>query len=301
MKHYRLYQVDAFTRQKFRGNPAGVVSNAEGLSSAQMQAIAREMNCSETAFILPSEGPDHEVHIRYFTPTTEVPVCGHATIAAHYVRAKELGLPTQTCVPTLTGAGILPIEIDWENDDYKVVMTQGKVEFGKVLQEDEQETLLHALALRRETLLEQCPIQIVSTGHSKVLLGITSRSILNQLTPNMEVLRKLSSQIGCNGYFIFTFDSDVPGILTWGRMFAPAIGILEDPVTGNAHGPLGAYLVHHQLFSLQGGYFSFVGRQGEAIQRTGQVEVVVCGREEEPELVQVGGQAVTVFQTEITL
>ncbi|EFH79930.1 PhzF family isomerase [Ktedonobacter racemifer] len=301
MKHYRLYQVDAFTQQKFRGNPAGVVSNAEGLSSAQMQAIAREMNCSETAFILPSEGPDHEVHIRYFTPTTEVPVCGHATIAAHYVRAKELGLPTQTCVPTLTGAGILPIEIDWENDDYKVVMTQGKVEFGKVLQEDEQETLLHALALRRETLLEQCPIQIVSTGHSKVLLGITSRSILNQLTPNMEVLRKLSSQIGCNGYFIFTFDSDVPGILTWGRMFAPAIGILEDPVTGNAHGPLGAYLVHHQLFSLQGGHFSFVGRQGEAIQRTGQVEVVVCGREEEPELVQVGGQAVTVFQTEITL
>lgn len=301
MKHYRLYQVDAFTQQKFRGNPAGVVSNAEGLSSAQMQAIAREMNCSETAFIWPSEGPDHEIHIRYFTPTTEVPVCGHATIAAHYVRAKELGLPTQTCVPTLTGAGILPIEVVWENDDYKVVMTQGKVEFGKVLQEDEQETLLHALTLRREMLLAHCPIQIVSTGHSKVLLGITSRSVLNQLTPNMEALRKLSSQIGCNGYFVFTLDSDVPGILTWGRMFAPAIGILEDPVTGNAHGPLGAYLVHYKLFLLQRGLFSFVGRQGEAIQRTGQVEVIVYGHEEKPELVQVGGQAVTVFQTEITL
>ncbi|GHO83824.1 PhzF family isomerase [Dictyobacter formicarum] len=301
MKHYRLYQVDAFTQQKFRGNPAGVVSNAEGLNSAQMQAIAREVNCSETAFIFPPQGPDHEAHIRYFTPVTEVPICGHATIAAHYVRARELGLAAPICISTLTGAGILPIEVIWENDDYKILMTQGKVEFGKILQGNEQEKLLQALKLRREMLLEHCPIQIVSTGHSKVLVGITSKSVLNQLAPDMEVLRMLSRQIGCNGYFVFTFDSDVPGILTWGRMFAPAIGILEDPVTGNAHGPLGAYLVHHQLFPLQKGLFSFVGRQGEALQRTGQVEVFVHGHDEEPELVQVAGQAVTVFQTEISL
>ena len=188
MKSYRLYQVDVFTQQKFRGNPAGVVPNAEGLSASQMQAIAREMNCSETAFILPAQGSDHEIVIRYFTPTTEVPSCGHATIAAHYVRAKELGLSPGTRVPTLTGAGILPIDILWENDDYKILMTQGKVEFGKLLQEDEQETLLQALKLRHETLLEECPIQIVSTGHSKVLIGITSKRVLNQLAPDMEML-----------------------------------------------------------------------------------------------------------------
>jgi len=297
--NYRLYQVDAFTRQPFCGNPAGVVSNAEGLTTAQMQAIAREMNCSETAFLLPSQGPDHEVFIRYFTPVTEVPVCGHATIAAHYVRARELGLPAHRCVPTLTGAGILPIEIEWEHDDYSIAMTQGTVEFGPLLQEEEQDALLHALHLSREMLLEQCPIQVVSTGHAKVLIGIRSKQVLNHLTPDMKTLQRLSSRIGCNGYFVFTLDSDVPGVLTWSRMFAPAIGIPEDPVTGNAHGPLGAYLVHHQLFSLQNGLFSFVGRQGEAMQRTGQVEVMVHGHEAKPERVQIGGQAVTVFQTEI--
>lgn len=298
---YHLYQVDAFTQQKFRGNPAGVVTNAEGLTPAQMQMIAREMNCSETAFILPAQGPDHEVHIRYFTPTTEVPSCGHATIAAHYVRARELGLTAATRVPTLTGAGILPIDIVWEDDDYLVVMTQGKAEFGQILQGNEQETLLQALQLSPGLLLDNCPPQIVSTGHSKVLIGITSRNVLNQLTPDMDALRRLSRQIGCNGYFIFTFDSDVPSILTWGRMFAPAIGIPEDPVTGNAHGPLGAYLVHHRLFPLQQGRFSFIGRQGEVLQRTGQVEVFVHGREAEPEQVQIAGRAVTVFQMEITL
>ena len=93
----------------------------------------------------------------------------------------------------------------------------------------------------------------------------------------------------------------MPGILTWGRMFAPAIGIHEDPVTGNAHGPLGAYLAHYRLFPFQKECFSFVGRQGEVIQRTGQVEVLVHCQEGEPDIVQIGGQAVTVFQTEMIL
>lgn len=203
------------------------------------------------------------------------------------------------CAPTLTGAGILLIEIEWEYDDYSIVMTQGKVEFGPLLFEEEQDALLQALQLRRETLLEQCPIQVVSTGHAKVLIGIRFKQVLNQLTPDMEVLKQLSSRIGCNGYFVFTLDSDVPGVLTWSRMFAPAIGIPEDPVTGNAHGPLGAYLVHHQLFPLQNGLFSFVGRQGEAMRRMGQVEVMVHGHEAKPERIQIRGQAVTVFQTEI--
>jgi len=103
-----VYQVDAFTTQLFKGNPAGVVLNADGLSDDQMQYIAREMNNSETAFILSPQSDDHDVWLRYFTPATEVPICGHATIAAHFVRAIETNM--ESCVIRhKTGAGILPV------------------------------------------------------------------------------------------------------------------------------------------------------------------------------------------------
>ena len=93
-KKYPIYQVDAFTDKKFAGNPAGVVLDADGLSEAQMQAIASELNNSETAFVLAPEADDHDVRVRFFTPTTEVRSCGHATIAVHYVRAIEYALPS---------------------------------------------------------------------------------------------------------------------------------------------------------------------------------------------------------------
>ncbi len=93
MTEYRVYQIDAFTEKRFEGNPAGVVANADGLTDFQMQAIARELNNSETAFILSPTGSDHDVRIRFFTPAIEVPTCGHATISAHYVRAIENDLP----------------------------------------------------------------------------------------------------------------------------------------------------------------------------------------------------------------
>lgn len=89
---YRLYQVDSFTKEKFCGNPAGVVANADGLTEVEMQNIAREMNNSETAFIFLAQDSSHDVRVRFFTPSCEVPICGHATIAAHYVRVVELGL-----------------------------------------------------------------------------------------------------------------------------------------------------------------------------------------------------------------
>lgn len=86
---YRIYQVDSFTKEKLTGNPAGVVTNADGLSDQQMQKIARELNNSETAFIFYPENDAYDVKVRFFTPTREVLICGHATIAAHYVRAIE--------------------------------------------------------------------------------------------------------------------------------------------------------------------------------------------------------------------
>lgn len=301
MKRVQIYQVDAFTREKFQGNPAGVVPDAEGLDVAQMQNIAREINCSETAFIFPPESSNHDCRIRYFTPTTEVPVCGHATIAALYVWAHQSNITGFSRVNVKTGAGILPIDITEKNNDYQIVMTQGEIEFGPVIKGNEQELLLSALDLKLDELHDHCPIQIVSTGHSKVLILIKSREKLNQLSPNMNVLFNLSKRIQCNGYYVFTLDSKDSSILTYGRMFAPAIGINEDPVTGNANGPAGAYLVQHKLIPVKGKTIHFSGFQGDLKKRTGTVDVTVHCSDQKPAQVQVGGYAVIVFQAEITI
>ncbi len=300
MKKYRIYQVDAFTTERLKGNPAGVVSNADGLTESQMQGIAREFNNSETAFILSPTASDHDVWVRFFTPATEVPTCGHATIAAHYVRALENKLPSCTVVQKV-GIGNLPVEIIKEDDGYRIVMTQGKIEFSEPIPSAERSEIIAALGLSDRELHEHCPIQIVSTGHSKVMIGIRSRDTLNSLKPDFTRLADISDTIKCNGYFVFTFDSDSDDILTHGRMFAPAIGIPEDPVTGNANGPLGAYLIHHKLVPHDKDLFRFKSKQGEAIKRAGVVEVIVEIENGAPIRVKVAGEAVIVFNAEIEL
>lgn len=300
MGTYKLYQVDSFTTELFRGNPAGVVLDADGLSEQDMLNIARELNNSETAFVMAPDGPDHEVRIRYFTPRIEVPVCGHATVAAHYVRAIEKQLESGKIMHKIS-IGILPVEILKEDNDYSVVMTQGGIEFSGPFSKGNRDQLMQALGLQEADMDARCPVQIVSTGHSKVMIGIKSRQTLDHLQPDMRVLAELSQEIGCNGYFVFTLDSEMDGVLTHGRMFAPAIGIDEDPVTGNAHGPLGAYLVRHGLAEHKGSSFSFLGEQGSAIGRSGIVSVTVDIEQGEPSLVKIGGRAHIAFKTEIQL
>lgn len=300
MKTYRIYQIDAFTKERFKGNPAGVVPNADGLSDSQMQAIARELKNAETAFILSATASDHDVWIRFFTPTTEVPSCGHATISAHYVRAKENKLPSCT-VQQRIGIGILPVDIVKEDSDYRIIMTQGSFEISPQITGETRDDIIDSLSLSESDLDDRCPVQIASTGHSKIMVGIKSREKLNSLTPDLTRLINISRTIGCNGYFVFTFDSDDEDILTHGRMFAPAIGIPEDPVTGNANGPLGAYLVHHRILEASNGTVTFKGKQGEAIGRPGTVTVTVEVKDGKPSKVQVGGYAVVAFKTEIDI
>jgi phenazine biosynthesis protein PhzF family len=303
-KIYRVYQVDAFTRTRFTGNPAGVVPDADGLSEAQMQAIARELHNSETAFILRPEADDHDVRVRFFTPTTEVPVCGHATIAAHYVRAIE-GSVSRGTVRQLTGAGVLQVDIEpSKGDDFRIWMHQRPPAFGPVLNHAARQALIAALAIGEQDL-GQGPIEIVSTGHSKVMVPLRSRAVLDRLAPDLSALTALSRDIGCNGYHLFTQADPAPGILAHARMFAPAIGIAEDPVTGNGNGPLGAYLVRHRLASPASGQgvFSCTMRQGEAIGRAGEVrvEVTVDPGSMMPSAVRIGGEAVVVFRTGLEL
>ena len=297
---YKLYQIDSFTKEKLTGNPAGVITNADGLTESEMQKIARELNNSETAFIFSSNTNEYDIQVRYFTPTNEVPICGHATIAAHYARAIENSLNTSR-VYQKTGAGILPVDIIKEDNDYKIIMTQGKIEFGSIIDDINKDTLLKALNLKNEDLLENCKIQIVSTGHSKVMIGINNVNKLHSLQPNYDVISNLSNIIKCNGYYVFTMDPEDNDILIHGRMFAPAIGINEDPVTGNANGPLGAYLVHHNLVKHNNSVFKFKAKQGEAINRSGIISVEVKIEDNEPTEVKVLGNAVVVFKSELSL
>lgn len=300
MRKYRLYQVDAFTEAKFAGNPAGVIADATGLTDREMQQIARELNNSETAFVFTSDSDAYDVHVRFFTPRREVPICGHATIAAHYVRAVEGRFGT-TRVIQRTGAGILPVDVIREGGDYRIVMTQGRIEFGAVIDGADRTSLLAALALTERDLMADWPVQIVSTGHSKVMIGIRDVDTLNRLNPDQGALARLSDRIGCNGYYVFTPDTGDKGILACGRMFAPAIGIAEDPVTGNANGPLGAYLVHYGFVRHDGRLLRFSARQGEAMGRPGTVSVDVAIQDAEPAEVKVAGRAVIAFQTELAL
>ncbi|MDQ1350300.1 MAG: hypothetical protein QG657_601 [Acidobacteriota bacterium] len=296
---FPVYQVDAFTREVFRGNPAGVIPHADGLTESQMQDIARELNNSETAFILKPTSTDHDVWVRFFTPYTEVPICGHATISAHYVRARIEKLPACRVLQR-TGAGILPVDIVPDNNDYKIIMTQGKIRFGPLLEHNHIQTLLRALDLNSEDIDDRCPVQVVSTGHGKIMIGIKRKEQLDALTPDMGILKELGKEIGCPGFYVFTLDSPTPEILVHGRMFAPGIGINEDPVTGNANGPLGAYLVKHRLVKHNGTYFQFRARQGETIRRPGEMNVMVDIENNEPSRIRIAGEAVIVFCASIT-
>lgn len=308
MKSYRLYQVDSFTKDKFTGNPAGVVSNADGLSGIQMQQIARELNNSETAFILNADDSSHDVQVRFFTPSMEVPMCGHATIAAHYVRAHELDSTfneDSSRIIQKVGAGLLPVDIIRTNDaevrDYKIVMTQADIEFDDPLDFDIVLTICEALGISSADLHDNAPIQIVSTGHSKVMICINSYEQLKQLNPDFEELIAISESIGCNGYLVFSKDTPDDSYFINARMFGPALGIDEDPVNGSSGGALGAYLVKHQLIDVTNkSQIEFRVRQGFSVGRLGELKVIIdLDPDGNPVLGKIIGDAVIIFQTTI--
>lgn len=281
------------------GNAAGVVPQADFLSTKQMQEIARELNNSETAFLLRPESDDHDVRIRYFTPTMEVPTCGHATIAAHYVRARMQNLAADRYWHKI-GIGRLPVDIKRQNSDYQVIMTQGRPEVDAPLSTSKRKAVLAALNIGTGDTVPDFPIVKVDTGASKVLVGVKSRDHLNNIAPNYERLKSLGTSLNCTGFFIFTLAEPDPDVISHCRMFAPQIGILEDPVTGNGNGPLGVYLTHFNLIDKSGPTVYFRSRQGESMGRPGTAHVWVDLIDDQPKTIRVGGDAVIVFETELT-
>lgn len=285
-----IYVVDAFTTQPNTGNRAGVVLDADHLKTQEMQDIAAFAGYSETAFVLLPKDQSHDIHVRYFTPTNEVPICGHATIATHFLRA-TIGHKSDYPLIAKTGAGHLPVSIFGSPEELLVKMTQGRVEFLPPFNASQRSELASALGVS-ESDFADLPIQVVTTGHSKVMVPMRSRSKLDGLIPNNEKLKAISAEIGCNGFFPFVLEGSKQEPITYGRMFAPAIGINEDPVTGNANGPAGAYLVHHDLIECDQ-KVSYWGYQGLAIEKPGRVLVTV-EKTDSILHVSIAGQAVLV-------
>jgi PhzF family phenazine biosynthesis protein len=293
----RLFHVDAFTRQRFSGNPAIVVLDADDLTEDQMQMIAAEVN-GETAFVLEAEASDHDMQVKFFTPRHPVPFVGHATIAAQYVRAKKEGKPAGK-VRQRTGAGIVEIEVMDVEGDSRIAITQSPASLGPVLPDHQRRQVLNALGISSPSLHIDCPLQILTKGNSRLLIGLRSPDLLSSLKPDFEELARLTPHVGAEGFFVFALAETNGQLGTESRMFVPALGIPEDPVSGNAHGMLGVYLVNHELMKPTDGRLKFRGKQGQWVRRPGAVEVEVECSGKVAQSVRIVGDAVIVYEAEV--
>jgi|SRR5215831_15103305 len=295
----RLFHVDAFTRKRFCGNPAAVVLDADDLSDEEMLAIAAEVNC-ETAFVLSPESNDHDLRVRFFMPQHEAPFVGHATIAAQYVLAKRHVAPKKK-LRQHTAAGVIEVEVFSVEGDYRVALTQSPPSLGPIIPDRHRRQVLDALGISSPTLLQDAPLQVMVKGSPRLMIALNSTELLRELKPDFPELTRLTPHIGADGYFVFALDANGGESATQARMFCPALGIPEDPVSGNAHGMLGVYLVTHGILQPADKRVRFHGHQGQFVKRPGSVDVQVNCIGKVAESVRIEGDAVIVYEAELPL
>jgi PhzF family phenazine biosynthesis protein len=280
----RALLVDAFTTDPLAGNPAGVVPDADGLSETQMQAIARELSVSETVFVHAPEA-DGDYRVRYFTPTQEVDLCGHATVALHAHLHADGALDVGTHAME-TDVGTLDVEVD---EDGVVWMTQADPTV-EVVDADE-ERVADALGVDVATLRDvgaDLPMAVASTGLPFLMVPINFLQHLGNADPDVDAVESLTAEYEVTGVYAFSFDALDADSTLHARMFAPGAGIPEDPVTGTASGACGAYLRDVEAFDDE---FPEEMRfeQGHFVDRPGHVRVRVG------DVVRVGGHATASF------
>lgn len=293
----RVFQVDAFTHQRFTGNPAGVVLDADGLSDAEMQALARELNHGDTAFVLRPDATDHDVRVRFFTPRREAGFVGHATLALHAV-LRALDLPPAPRQKQSTGIVQVAVEAGASG---AIAITQPPAVLRADIDAALLDEVLQALDLGRADLAADRTPMIAGSGSTRLLLPLRDGAVLAGLRPDLRRLAALSPAIGAAGFFVFTQRPALPDCDTEARMFCPALGIDEDPVSGNAHGMLGAYLLQQQALSIAGDVVRFRGAQGHHMGRPGRIDVELQLRDGALRSVQISGQTIVVFETRIEL
>lgn len=297
----KFYQADVFTSLPFGGNPVAVFPEAQGLDDDQLQQIAREMNLSETVFVLPPTDPAAVVRLRIFTPTQEIPFAGHPVLGTFYVLA-QLGLIAITDGVTRVmqecNIGLFPVEIHaQEGLITRVVMTQPKPLFlGSVEESDDLFDIAKALGLSKNQIVDtKCPVMVVSTGLPVLIVPVRTLTAVRSIVPDAAAIVELCGRLGANGIMVFTTVTVEPYAAVHTRMFAPSIGILEDPATGSASGAMGAYLVHNGLVEV-GPMTELIVEQGYEIARPSRILVQVESEDDAIQTVKVGGQCVMVVK-----
>ena len=294
METCRTLLVDAFTDEPFAGNTAGVVPEADGLATAQMQAIARELSASETAFLLTSEDADRR--IRYFTPTQEVDLCGHATIASHALLAAD-GAIAPGSHTLETNVGVLDIEL---TDGGVVWMTQSTPDVETV--DIDTERMADALGVDPATLRDvgaDLPMARATTGLPFLVVPVNFLETLSGVQPDLAAIEAIAEEHDATGIYAFTFDTLDAESTLHARMFAPGAGVDEDPVTGTASGACGAYLDAYEAFDELPDDLRF--EQGHFVDRGGIVRVDVGVDDRGRKQVRVGGEAAVALEGTLQL
>lgn len=300
----RIFQVDAFTRTRFTGNPAIVVLDADGQSDAALMSIAREFAHAEVAFVLAAKSADHDLRLRFFSARKEAPFVGHATIAAHAVLL-ALGLRPPGVLRQHSGTGIVEVRAQ---EMQQPSGSEPVVEFRQTAADLDPplplKTTLHvaeALRLPATQLHEVMPARIARKGSTRLLVPIGDPRALDTLAPNFETLTALGNELGADGFFVFGLkrSSSSDELSTESRMFCPALGIAEDPVSGNAHAMLASYLFELGQFGESPA--GFVGYQGRHMGRPGQISVRLEMDQGHLTAAHIGGSAVIVSEGRLAL
>ena len=294
-----IKHVDAFTDTPLHGNPAGVVLHGEGLTDAMMLGIAQEMALSETAFLLPPTANGADVRLRWFTPVNEVPLCGHATVATFHAVAEEklYGTADQARrdFRVETRSGILPVAVVRGSPGATIHFGLPIPAFQPGFQFRDEVLLM--LNLNGRELDAALPIMV----DRHLYVPVINRRVLFDLRPDFSAVFAIQRRHNMGGVCVFTTDVVDAGSAVHSRFYCPADGINEDPVTGSANGPLGAYLFEQGVVTAQGDSVSMVGEQGDAIGRGGRVKIALRLSAGKIAGVEISGRAVTVFTTQMRL
>jgi trans-2,3-dihydro-3-hydroxyanthranilate isomerase len=296
---HRYLHLDVFTDRMFEGNQLAVFPEPGDLSAADMQRIAMEMNFSESTFIFPNEGKG-DVRMRIFTPGQELPMAGHPTIGSTFALALEgvIAAGREEFVFEL-GVGPTPVSLEWSGSQLSFAwMTQQRPTFGDVHRD--RAPLAAAFGVSPGDLVDGLPLQVVSCGVPFLLVPLRTRAVVDAVALDLKAYRRCCKDAGIPDLPVFFFTTDRQGgsETAYSRMLAPGFGISEDPATGSASGPLGAYLVHYQIVSPEQAK-QMVSLQGVAMRRPSRIHISIDGDAREITRVRVGGKSVLVGRGEL--
>jgi trans-2,3-dihydro-3-hydroxyanthranilate isomerase len=282
---YTVMLIDAFTDTRLQGNPCMVVLSADNLTAEQMQAIAREANQSETAFIMHSAVADFRA--RYFTPAEEIPLAGHPTMAVTraLLDIGQVGLEVDSFTLELQ-AGVIEVSLEHDARNSTFTMTQKKPEFTRIY---DAETVAPVFGLSPDDLMPDVPLQTVSTGTPQLMIPVRDHDALRQAQMDFSAYVALREAGDFFSPHLFCLGGATEDGDTFARHFGVPPDTREDPFTGSATGGMGAYLWHYGLIETP----RFIAQQGHWMNRAGQALVEVVGKPNDIETVKVSGQAIT--------